>query len=171
MSPFAALSLVPSPSPGNCSSLALRDLGLLVGGWPGFASSLLSIHSTIGGVLMHLMQVRHRFSVSWWSFASMCSSGDCCLLTRRNHIVHVCPRSDCWHGKLFKNSSSCSFDTLSVSSHKSCANLIIILAIVTAAASGVAFPLHTTWSTISEGLHHVSSTSTQVVAQAHLHVR
>ena len=93
----------------------------------------------------------------------MCSSSDCCLLTRRNHInIHMCSRSNSWRGKLLKSSSSCSFDTLGVSSCKSCANLIFILAIVTAAATRLAFSLHTTWSTISERLRHVSS-STQVV--------
>ena len=83
----------------------------------------------------------------------MCSSIGCCLLTRRNHInIKVCPRSDCCRGKLLKNSPSCSSDTLSVSSRKSCANLIVILAIVTAAATRLAFPFHTTWSITSEGL-------------------
>ena len=107
-----------------------------------------------------------RFSVSWWSFASMCSSAGRCLLTRRNHInIHMCSRSYCCRGKLLKNSSSCSFDTLSVSSRKSCANLIVILAMVTAAATRLAFPLHTTWSITSEGLRH-GSFSTQVVVRA-----
>ena len=87
------------------------------------------------------------------SFASMCSSTGRCLLTRRNHInIHVCPRSDCCRGKLLKNSSSCSFYTLSVSSRKSCANLIVTLATVTAAATRLAFPCHTTWSITSEEL-------------------
>ena len=70
----------------------------------------------------------------------MCSSIGRCLLTRRNHInTHTSPCSDCCRGKLLKNSSSCSFDTLSVSSRKSCANLIVILAIGAAAATRLAF--------------------------------
>ena len=49
---------------------------------PRFSDDFAS-HGTTDGILLHLMQVRHRFSVSWWSFASMCSSSGCCLLTRR----------------------------------------------------------------------------------------
>ena len=78
----------------------------------------------------------------------MCSSIGRCLLTRRSHIIHVCPRSDCSRGKLLRNLSSCSFGTLSVPSRKSCANMIIILAIVTNCFStshdlitaGISFP-------------------------------
>ena len=70
----------------------------------------------------------------------MRSSIDRCLLTRRNHInIHVHSFNDCCRDKLFKNTSPRSFDTLSVSPHTSCANLIIILAIVTAAATRLAF--------------------------------
>ena len=100
----------------------------------------------------------------------MCSSIGRCLLTRRNHInIHVCSSNDCCRDKLFKSSSSCFFDALSVSSRKSCANLIFILAVVTRAATKLPFPLHMTWSITSERLGHVSS-STQVVVQAYLQI-
>ena len=103
-----------------------------------------------------------------WSFASMCPSIGRCMLTGRNHInIHMFSVNDCCRDKLFKSSSSCSFGTLSVSSRKSCANLIVILAIVTAAATRRAFILHTTWSTASGWLRHVSSSSSQAVVQAH----
>ena len=128
-------------------------------------------HGTTDGILLHLMQVRHRFSVPWWSFASMCSSSGHCLLTRRNHInIHMCSRSDCWRGKLLKSSSSCSFDTLSVSSRNSCANLILILAIFTAAATRPAFLSDTTWSTTCERLRHVFFSSSQAIVRAYLQV-
>ena len=65
VSPNAALSLVPSRSPGTCSSLGLRDLRLLDDRLASLHSfifhcadncilghSLLSIHSTIGGILL-----------------------------------------------------------------------------------------------------------------------
>ena len=92
----------------------------------------------------------------------MCSSVVRCLLTRSNHInIHVSSVNDCRHDKLFKSSSSCSFGIFSVSSRKSCANLIVILAIVTAACI-----LHTTWSTTSERPGRVCF-STQVVVQAY----
>ena len=99
----------------------------------------------------------------------MCSSIDCC--TRRNHInIHVCSFDDCCRDKLFKSSSSCFFDAVSVSSRKSRANLIFILAIVTPAATKLAFPLHTTWSITSERLGHVSSSTQVVVVQAYLQI-
>ena len=75
----------------------------------------------------------------------MCSSFGRCLLRGRNHInIHVCPRSDCWHTPeelvfVLLRHSQCL-----ISSRKSCANLIIIVAIVTAAATRLASPLHTT---------------------------
>ena len=65
--------------------------------------------------------------------------------TRRNHInIHMFSLGDCWRDKLLKSSSSCSFGTLSASSRNSCTNLILILAIVTTAATRLAFILHAT---------------------------
>ena len=70
-----SLSLVPSRSHDICSILGLRDLSLLLDNRLGSASSapcswlcisghsLLSIHSTIDEILVHLMQVRHQSSV------------------------------------------------------------------------------------------------------------
>ena len=104
------------------------------------ATACSSIHNTIDGILMHLMQAHYRALSFLWSFASMCSSIGRCLLTGRNHInIHACSVNHCCCDKLFKSSSSCSFDTLSVSPHRSCANLTIILAIVAAAATRLAF--------------------------------
>ena len=66
-----------------------------------------------------------------WSFASMCSMLVRSLPTKRNHVnIRVSSVNDCRHDKLFKSSSSCFFDTLSVSSRKLCAKLIVILALV-----------------------------------------
>ena len=102
----------------------------------------------------------------------MNSSSDRCLLTRRNHInIHMCSCSYCCRGKLLKSSSSCPFDTLSVLSRNSCANLNLILAIVTAAAAKLAFLLHTTRTTTSEWLRHVSFSSPQVVEQTCLLIK
>ena len=70
-----SLSLVPSRSSGTCLSLALRIFFCTWMIGSGFCHllvcsllcipghSLLSIHNTISRILMHLMQVHHRFSV------------------------------------------------------------------------------------------------------------
>ena len=68
----------------------------------------------------------------------MCSSIGRRLLTRRSRInIHMFSLGDCLRDKLLKSSSSCSIGTLSASSRNSCTNLILILAIVTAAATGL----------------------------------
>ena len=90
-----------------------------------------------------------------WSFALLGR----CLVTGRNHInIHMCSFNDCCRDKFFNSSSRLRASLILPVSHsrKSCANLILILAIVTAAGTRFAFPLHTTSSITSEELRHAS---------------
>ena len=95
-----SLSLVPSRSSGTCSILGLRDLGLLLDDRLGSASSicipghnLLSIHSTIDGILMHLMQVRHRFTI-FCGASRRCARASTAVCSQEEIIsTSTCPRS------------------------------------------------------------------------------